>query len=942
VSSSVHMLSALSLSLSLPLSLYRQCAVTPLVSGDYGHRDIAGMSSRISFSQYRLEAEIERCRAECQWEKIPPLLEQLAAARLHENDDYGTLLSAEALLEGCLLENVTLLKNSTPLSDNAQPKLAKAKAHLNSLLSQGRLEPRYLNEALLLLAKVHYVQGCYRDAQGMCARAGIEEFTRDEQPVYHLRLLAEAFVIKGLSLDHQTVSGASRVRLSEREEECLSCYLRACDTALLYLQELDKNVSTPSAKASKSSGSAPPTEVDPGFFLQAALQSAYLCLLHKGHLAQGTHQLRRVMRVVESRGSQSFRKGVSRKLAEVLLSSVSEDSYWGPLSPPPPAWLHMEGATHPKDAIYPSPKPPHRYSTEGAFCPQDVVEEAVLLLLITESMASGEAVISRTPEHQEAREASIQEASSVYDLLSIGMARRGQYAMLSQCLERAMKFSFNEFHLWYQLGLSLMASGKAEGAVSVFKECARMKPQDPTPPLLAAKVCINQLHWVIRTDTNIRIDQAEAFAQSVVALGEGAEESLARAHLAVGLCCSLRASDATLKGDRDEFNRRALQALQKAHDVDPEDPQIALYLALQLALVRQVSAAMEPLQLALSVRSDDLHSLHLLALLLSAQKHHRHALDTLTVALNQHPDNFKYVSKICSVLRPVWCLGTSQCCIMNYVMIDYRPETVMVMVITSLLFTKVKLEEALFGPAVALQTCEDMLQLWQSRYDFARPSEADDSSSIPPPEPSPISRKSSGLHLALPDFQEMETGSQSAPSVAASRLEQAMSEVSAISSTHRHGPAYIWTTLERIWLQAGELFMADGRVKEAQFCVQEAGALFPTSHSVLLLKGQLAELRGNDAEAKSLYDEALAINPTGQHILIHMGKLLVRTGRAGLGEKVLRDAVQAHCVSHEAWSGLGEALQSRGSAQAPDCFLTALELEASCPIRPFTIIPREL
>lgn len=61
------------------------------------------------------------------------------------------------------------------------------------------LQPRYLNEALLLLAKVHYAQGHYRDAQGMCARAGIDEFTRDEQPLYHLRLLAEAFVIKGTS-----------------------------------------------------------------------------------------------------------------------------------------------------------------------------------------------------------------------------------------------------------------------------------------------------------------------------------------------------------------------------------------------------------------------------------------------------------------------------------------------------------------------------------------------------------------------------------------------------------------------------------------------------------------------------------------------------------------------------------------------------------------------
>lgn len=46
--------------------------------------------------------------------------------------------------------------------------------------------------------------------------------------------------ISGLSLDHQTVSAVSRVRLSEREEESMSCFLRACDAALSYLQDLDK------------------------------------------------------------------------------------------------------------------------------------------------------------------------------------------------------------------------------------------------------------------------------------------------------------------------------------------------------------------------------------------------------------------------------------------------------------------------------------------------------------------------------------------------------------------------------------------------------------------------------------------------------------------------------------------------------------------------------
>ncbi|MED6240581.1 hypothetical protein ATANTOWER_023755 [Ataeniobius toweri] len=105
---------------------------------------------------------------------------------------------AEALLEECLLENMDLLCSSTPLMDKPQARLSKAKGYLNTILSRGRLTPRYLNEALLLMAKVHYVQGRYRDAQGMCARVGLEDLTQDDQPVYHLRLLAEAFIIKGL------------------------------------------------------------------------------------------------------------------------------------------------------------------------------------------------------------------------------------------------------------------------------------------------------------------------------------------------------------------------------------------------------------------------------------------------------------------------------------------------------------------------------------------------------------------------------------------------------------------------------------------------------------------------------------------------------------------------------------------------------------------------
>ena len=37
-----------------------------------------------------------------------------------------------------------------------------------------------------------------------------------------------------------------------------------------------------------------------------------------------------------------------------------------------------------------------------------------------------------------------------------------------------------------------------------------------------------------------------------------------------------------------------------------------------------------------------MHSLHLLALLLSAQKHYHDALNIMEMALSEYPENFKY------------------------------------------------------------------------------------------------------------------------------------------------------------------------------------------------------------------------------------------------------------------------------------------------------------
>lgn len=55
---------------------------------------------------------------------------------------------------------------------------------------------------MLILAKLHYAEGSYRDALSMYARAGLEDVAVEKTPLYMLRLLTEAFVIKGNRSSH--------------------------------------------------------------------------------------------------------------------------------------------------------------------------------------------------------------------------------------------------------------------------------------------------------------------------------------------------------------------------------------------------------------------------------------------------------------------------------------------------------------------------------------------------------------------------------------------------------------------------------------------------------------------------------------------------------------------------------------------------------------------
>ncbi|XP_070105860.1 tetratricopeptide repeat protein 7B isoform X13 [Equus przewalskii] len=751
----------------------------------------------------RLETEIERCRSESQWERIPELVKQLSA-KLIANDDMAELLLGESKLEQYLKEH-PLRQGASPRGP--RPQLTEVRKHLTAALDRGNLKSEFLQESNLIMAKLNYVEGDYKEALNIYARVGLDDLPLTAVPPYRLRMIAEAYATKGLCLEKLPISSSTSNLHVDREQDVITCYEKAGDIALLYLQEIERVIFTNIQNRSPKPGPAPHDQ-ELGFFLETGLQRAHVL-----------------------------------------------------------------------------------YFKNGIFCPQENTEEALLLLLISESMANRDAVLSRIPEHKSDRLISLQSASVVYDLLTIALGRRGQYEMLSECLERAMKFAFEEFHLWYQFALSLMAAGKSARAVKVLKECIRLKPDDATIPLLAAKLCMGSLHW---------LEEAEKFAKTVVDAGEKTSEFKAKGYLALGLTYSLQATDASLRGMQEVLQRKALLAFQRAHSLSPTDHQAAFYLALQLAISRQIPEALGYVRQALQLQGDDANSLHLLALLLSAQKHYHDALNIIDMALSEYPENF------------------------------------------ILLFSKVKLESLCRGPDEALLTCKHMLQIWKSCYNLTNPSDSGRGSSL---LDRTIADRRQLNTITLPDFSDPETGSIHATSVAASRVEQALSEVASSlqSSAPKQGPLHPWMTLAQIWLHAAEVYIGIGKPAEATACTQEAANLFPMSHNVLYMRGQVAELRGNVDEARRWYEEALSISPTHVKSMQRLALILHQLGRYSLAEKILRDAVQVNSTAHEVWNGLGEVLQAQGNdAAATECFLTALELEASSPAVPFTIIPRVL
>ncbi|XP_063224947.1 tetratricopeptide repeat protein 7B [Bacillus rossius redtenbacheri] len=826
----------------------------------------------------RIESDIEKSREESNWKRVIDLAEQLKL-RSPSSECLANFLIGEGKLELYLQEFPPVDANIS----RARSGLAEAKRFLlNSVNEQGKKAGVFL-DANLLLGKLHYAMGLHEEALGHYQQAELQSLTEKSLPSRSLRIVAESYAIKGMCLEKVPPSSSSKYKQAEWEEQMVQCFELAGDLTLLYLQEQDKLQQSAASGTGSYSPQPPHPERQIGPVLETALQRAPILHIQGGQLQSAVARYRTMLSAVESSATHSLRLTLTRQLAEVLLRGVSGTVYSAPDAGPD---------TAPAKKTVPSvlsktssPWKPRKYTGINLFVPRNENEEILLLLLISEAMAARDAVLSQTPEFKEARMRAYDNATAVYDLMAIALVRWGHMDLLRESFERAMKFSFEEHHVWTQFGLCLVSMGHYGHALAVLKEVARLTPTKVMPCLLAARVCYEHLNKVAEG-----LEWSKKGLTRDTASPQGLQS---RCHLHVGIGHYLQATSVHLKQERHQLIAAALDTFHKAAQSDANDHLPEYFLALQHAELRQLPEAMGHVKTALNLRAEHVASLHLLVLLLSAQRQHGEALQLVAAALQEYPDNL------------------------------------------NLLNVRAHLELQGPGGETALLTAKHMLALWKQLYESQVMAEMASHSEKQ-------SDTRSVFQLYTSEMSDKDSSSLHAHSLAASRVEQTLSEVASSlnSFTPRPGPQKAWLLQLQIWLLLAEIYLSLDQLSAASSSIQEASAIFPLSHSIMHTRGLVHEAKQEYPEARLCFENAVAINPTHLKSLQHLGLIYNYLGCHRLAEKILKDAAKMDPSEHHTWYNLGRVLQSVGDYdRASDCMATALSVEVCNPILPFTSIP---
>ena len=507
--------------------------------------------------------------------------------------------------------------------------------------------------------------------------------------------------------------------------------------------------------------------------------------------------------------------------------------------------------------------PPSVTSHSTAFSPSHLKEETILVSLLSKAV---------TDSWNPSRTDSPPSPAVTFDFLSLAFSNAKLPGQLIQVLEEGMKFACDLPHIWLQFALTLVSSGHNEQALAIFRECISLSPKDPLVLCTASKFSLEKVN---RPDLSLK--WAQMASESI-----GDHFLLPRVEFLLGRSFTVLAEQELSSSKRGELHKKCLQHLKTAAQLDDKNVEYAFHYALQKAESRDLPGATMEVKRALSLNSGHTSCLHLLTLILSAQKKYSEALKVCSFALQKQPENF----------------GLLEC--------------------------KTKLEVISVSTHEALKTCKHALQVWHKLF----------SNEFTGLIGIVIQHHQSLSDIPLNSYERSDKNEDFSPDIASDTGSSHFSLGAA--QTRVNQPNLLQA---RIWCTIADVFISAGKITDANSCVREAQYLGPYLSSVLTTHGRILELEDHPDQALKQYYNALSLQPGNPTALTLIGRLLHCTGRNVEAEKYLREATSVDQLNHEAWYWLGEVFSAQEQYElSSDCFKTSLDFEKSTPIQPFSAV----
>jgi len=851
-----------------------------------------------------LEMEIERAREEGNWRRVIELANQLKDRpdKDKANEALGWFLIGEGKLEEYLEEfppNVDINGSALDGSNNeSRGKLREAKSCLERTVGEDAAKIGVHLDSWIHLAKLNFATGNYTESLRFYDKAKLESLEEKTLPPRSLKIIAEAFAIKGMC--HEKMASQSTLsnhRRNKESSQTIHYYEVSGDLTQLYLQEMERvsrrgytqstlSMQSVGTNPTSSSPLPPNHEQRLGPILETALLKAPALYLKAIKIQKAVSRFRAMLMAEENRSTSSVRLSLAKQLAETLLHSLSDSKYTCPDTESPRRVNSRQSL-----GVGESPWKPRKYANSNQFMPTNKQEEILLLLLLCEVMVSKHVPLNQNPEYDAHRANTMMSAISVFNLMNLALARFGHFRTICEMFERSLRYAPKEEHIWSQFALALACEGRSQRSFVVLQEVAEMETEsgrpDASPCLMAARICYERLNL---------LGEGIQWAEKALVREEYSPQDLkARCHLYIGIGHYLKSTEVETRDDRHKYSQSALHHLNMSIETDPYDHLAHFYLGLHLASLRRLNEAYTNANKALQLQPEHLQSLHLTALILSAKGELDESLKLCEHALSEYPENLP------------------------------------------LLALRARLEEQAIGGEAAFQTAKHMFNLLRDIGDSQTASTDSGIAGIDGETKSIVPSYSHWDTLSDKDSISLQ-----AQSVSASQVEKTLSEVASSLSTgvHKYNNTETSYNQIRTWLLTAELYLKLDQIEFAQKCCNEARQLYPTSYHILFLRGLIHQHCGEWEQAKTCYEDSLSINPNHIPSLQALGITHLQLGSPRLAEMTLRYAIRLHAHDPVSWSYLGVVMETlEGESEtAANCFATAQETKDTAPILPFNTI----